>query len=208
MMLETVQAQNVLKWNCQYEGVKLIAVQRSSDSVRNFVTVGILNKPAKGVQTYTDVRPLAGKNYYRLSILFSGDLEWFSNTYKVYLDSAVLAKSLEGTVISGSTNANTNYSSNLPNGVSPKATEFYYTPSTQVYSNPYTGHITIQLPDALSRKYSIRFFTPDEKEVLRVGRVSKTTLIVDKNNFNSRGVYQFKLFDGEELKEAGYVTIY
>jgi hypothetical protein len=62
--------------------------------------------------------------------------------------------------------------------------------------------------DALAKRYSIRFYDPENKEVLRISRVSKTTLILDKNNFNSRGTYNFKLYEGVTLVETGYVTIY
>lgn len=43
------------------------------------------------------------------------------------------------------------------------------------------------------KKYAVRFYDPEEKEVLRIARISKTVLILDKNNFNARGTYHFKL---------------
>ena len=92
IMVSTEQAENNLTWYCQYEGVKSISVQRSADSVRNFTTIGLINAPKKGNGTYRDLHPTVGKNYYRLSIAFGGDLEWFSNTYKIILDSATIAK--------------------------------------------------------------------------------------------------------------------
>lgn len=204
MKVVTESAQNKLSWNCQYDGVKSIAIQRSSDSVKNFITIGIINNPKKGVQSYLDERPMIGKNNYRLYILFSGDVEWYSNNYIVALDSATIAKSHQGVVPSGYTNANTNYE----NGNSGTVTDFYYTPSSQIYTNPYTGHININLKDALSKKYSIKFFDPKKNEVLRVSRVSKPVLILDRNNFHSPGTYNFQLFEGSVVVETGYITIY
>lgn len=49
----------------------------------------------KGIQTYTDLHPVVGKNYYRLCVTFSGDLQWFSNTYKVLVDSLTFAKAMQ-----------------------------------------------------------------------------------------------------------------
>jgi hypothetical protein len=204
MNVVTENAQNKLSWNCQYDGVKSIAIQRSSDSVKNFVTIGIINNPKKGFQSYKDERPMIGKNNYRLYILFGGDVEWYSNNYIVELDSATIAKSHSGVVPSGYTKANTNYE----NGNFGAATDFYYTPSTQIYTNPYTGHISLNLKDALSKKYSIKFFDPKKNEVLRVSRVSKPILILDKNNFNSPGTYSFQLYEGSVVVETGYITIY
>lgn len=209
MSIVTDNAKNILSWVSQYDGVKSIAIQRSADSVRNFTTIGVLTNPKKGVQRFIDELPLAGKNHYRLSVNFAGDLEWFSNTYKVVIDSAVLANSLKGAIKSGTTNsiAPKNDSPSDPNEPA-KPKEFYYTPSLRVYSNPYTGHINISLEDATSKKYSIRFFDPNKNEVLKISRIPKKQLILDKNNFNSRGTYQFQLFDGTELVETGYITIY
>ena len=209
MNIVTENAENILSWYNQYDGVKSIAIQRSTDSVRNFTTIGILNAPKKGNGIYKDAHPVVGKNYYRLSIEFGGDLEWFSNTYKVFLDSATIAKSLEERIRTGTTNAiaPNNTSSGKGNGTA-AAPEFYFVPSSKIYTNPYTGHINISLDDAMNKRYSIRFFDPSKNEVLKVSRVTKTVLILDRNNFNSRGIYSFQLFDGTTVVETGYVTIY
>ncbi|HPI55003.1 MAG TPA: hypothetical protein PLU10_09940 [Chitinophagaceae bacterium] len=205
MNIETNNAQNKLSFFCQYDGVKSIAIQRSADSVRNFTTIGVLTAPKKGNLSYTDTRPVVGKNYYRVSVEFQGDIEWFSNTYKVMLDSATLAKSLNESIKSGTTNAK---DVKANDGTAPVSTDFYFTPSSRIYTNPYTGHVNLNLPDALNKRYNIRFLEPSKKEVLRISRVNKTMLILDKNNFNARGTYQFELYDGTELVETGYVTIY
>ena len=207
MSIVTEKAKNILSWTNQYDGVKTIAVQRSTDSVKNFITIGVINAPKKGEMNYTDDRPLPGKNNYRLSIGFVGDLEWYSNVYKVILDSTTIAQSILGSIETGSTNSKTNYNVNTVNS-NPTITDFYYTPSSRIFTNPYTGHININLEDALSKRYTIRFYDPEKEEVLRISRVIKPNLILDKNNFNARGTYQFKLFDGAALIETGFVTIY
>ena len=210
MNITTEQAQNILTWYCQYDGVKSIAVQRSGDSVRNFTTIEVITAPKKGNHIYKDLHPVVGKNYYRLSIEFGGGLEWFSNIYKVILDSATIAKSLEERIKTGTTNAITNSTANANKSESPvtTSTDFYFVPSSKIFTNPYTGHININLEDASDHKYNIHFFDPSKNEVLKIGRVSKSILILDKNNFNSRGIYSFQLFDGTNLVETGYVNIY
>ena len=105
------------------------------------------------------------------------------------------------------TEKTTKYSEDNSNNTT-TTTDFYYTPSSRIYTNPYTGHINISLDDAMKKKYAVRFYDPEEKEVLRIARISKTVLILDKNNFTARGTYHFKLFDGTSLVETGYVTIY
>ena len=326
IMVSTEQAENNLTWYCQYEGVKSISVQRSADSVRNFTTIGLINAPKKGNGTYRDLHPTVGKNYYRLSIAFGGDLEWFSNTYKIILDSATIAKvqqekaaaalaiiesmkaaeaaaqaaaeqkaaseralnalkeearvaklneaaekkaaQLEKEKAAAATAAlikaakkvdniaqekteikvdkmttdtiqpvaEIKAKSNVDKLEKEKATPtaeskldkkvakkeksnlliepvvapppFTFVPSTKIYTNSNTGHVTIKLEDAWNRRYSIRFYDPSKNEVLRISRVSKPSLVLDKNNFNSRGIYSFQLFDGSAVIDTGFVTIY
>jgi hypothetical protein len=81
---------NILTWTCQYNGIKSIAVQRSSDSLVNFSTVGYVKNLQKGVQVFADGHPKPGKNYYELLIVFSSDLSWTSNRIKMYVDSSVI----------------------------------------------------------------------------------------------------------------------
>ncbi len=283
IMVSTEQAENKLSWYCQYDGVKSIAIQRSADSVRNFTTIGLINAPKKGNGTYKDLHPNVGKNYYRLSIEFGGDLEWFSNTYKVILDSATIAKALqekaaaalaaaeaakaaaaavqaaaerkaeseralkalkeearlaklksvaESKIEKAENKVDKIVKEKAEPVVEPKAEKkiakkekektkidpigepvlapppFTFVPSTKIYTNPYTGHVNIKLEDAWNRRYSIRFYDPSKNEVLRISRVSKPSLVLDKNNFNSRGIYSFQLFDGSAVVDSGFVNIY
>ncbi|MGI9191635.1 MAG: hypothetical protein ACR2IL_05890 [Chitinophagaceae bacterium] len=241
----TVNAQNVLKWNSNYDGLAFIAIQRSKDSIRNFSTIGQLAKPKKGHLFYTDTKPMPGRNFYRLQISFGDDLEWYSNVCNATVDSALLAQQL---ILAAKQDSiyranNPQPTSPKPNNTKPTTTQstpkpvvnnttetpapvvnnepppppppppppkpvpFYYTPSTQVFSNPYTGHITIQLSDAADKKYKLFFYDQDKNEVLRVSRIQEPLLILDKNNFNRRGVYSFTLFNGTDTVEQGYVTI-
>src|SRR6185312_3997416 len=73
----------VLTWNCQYNGIKSIAVQRSSDSAHNYATIGYVKNVKKGVQAFIDGHPGAGNNFYQLYIIFGSDLTWNSNHLKI-----------------------------------------------------------------------------------------------------------------------------
>jgi hypothetical protein len=204
MSIKSQGGQVLLSWDCTFEGVKSISVQRSSDSTKNFTTVGFMNNPKKGIQSFRDEKPLAGKNFYRLYIMFPYELEWYSNTFNGYVDSSLIRKSTD--VMKATTSTTTNNSTNTK--TTTESTDFYYTPSSTIFTNPYTGHINIQLEDAASKRYSIRFFDPSRSEVLRLNRIQKTKLVLEKRNFNGRGTYSFQLFDGSSLVETGYVAIY
>ncbi len=79
-----------LSWVCQYEGVKSIAVMRSADSTKISKNIGNLKQPAKGVHTFTDEQPEAGKNFYKVILMFKSGLTWSSNATSVYVDRATL----------------------------------------------------------------------------------------------------------------------
>jgi hypothetical protein len=283
--LRNQDAEIRLEWYCQYDGVKSISIQRSADSVRNFSTLGILNTPKKGNQSYLDPHPMVGNNYYRLYIAFNSDLEWYSNTYKSVLDSAtvarvaaakaealakieaeklaIAAKKAEAARKADSIKAELQKQAEIArkadsmaldirkqaeaskksellraelaraeaekaeaqrvenqriemakrNETLPKPTKpennstFSFTPNDKIFTDAISGHIKIKLDDALSHRYTIRFYDPVKNEVLRISRISKTLLILDKNNFNSRGIYSFQLFDGSNPLDTGYITV-
>ena len=76
----------VLTWNCQYNAVKSISVLRSADSTGNFTIIGSVKKMDKGTQAFVDGQPAKGKNFYKLSIVFSSGLAWTSNRAGVLVE--------------------------------------------------------------------------------------------------------------------------
>jgi hypothetical protein len=193
----------ILSWNNPYEsGLKSIAVQRSADSNYNFTTIGYVTSLKKGVQSFVDAHPMVGKNWYRLVILFTSDMEWRSNLGKVIVDSAAIANrkplppsdSLQK-IISQSGNAA------AVNTVS-------YPKSQYVFTNPFTGNINIEIQDAPKESYQLIFYDQNDKEVLKVPRINDKIVILDKRNFQTTGLFKFKLFKNKAEFDKGYVTIY
>ena len=156
---------NILSWICQYDGVKSIAVQRSNDSIYNFATIGYVKNLKKGAQGFVDGHPLPGKNYYRLYIAFNSDLTWYSNRIKMYMDSTQL---LQKSVLPPNDSLQRMVSTLLAEGGNlpdPSTISTYsYVRSQYVFTNPFTGHINIELPDNAvpSDVFSLRFF--DQKK--------------------------------------------
>jgi len=235
---------NVISWTCQYDGIKSISVQRSSDSVFNYSTIGYVKDLKKGPQAFIDGHPQAGNNWYRLYIGFSSDLTWYSNTIKIYIDSAtLLSKSVippndslqkyasavkiepgdiiassaqqaaENTVATstGTTTPATNkpkLNLNLPK--EDEVSQFTYVKSQHVFTNPFTGHVALELPEDMREPYAIKFYKQgDEKTpVLDIPRIRKSKVIIDKHNFQGKGVYKFTLYRGTEKIEEGYISIF
>jgi hypothetical protein len=200
---------NVISWMNPYDGIKSIAVQRSSDSIYNFATIGYVKNLKKGVQAFIDGHPTPGSNFYRLYIVFSSDLTWYSNRVKLFVDSAQLMQqrvlppndSLQKMVNTLSLNEMSD-----PNEIN----AYTYIRSQYVFTNPFTGHVNIELPDSTDRKsiYSLAFFDQKNKQVLEVPKVYEHSVILDKRNFQKKGIYKFELRKDREILESGYITIY
>lgn len=197
----------VLSWNNPYEsGLKSIAVQRSADSNYNFTTMGYVTNLQKGVQSFVDAHPMAGKNWYRVVILFTSDMEWRSNLGKVIVDSAAIANrkplppsdSLQKLISASGGNV---AALNTINTVS-------YPKSQYVFTNPFTGNINIEIQDAFKESYQLIFYDQNDKEVLKVPRINDKVVILDKRNFQTVGLFKFKLFKNKEEFDKGFVTIY
>lgn len=198
---------SILSWTNPYEsGLKSIAVQRSADSNYNFTTIGYVPNLKKGVQSFVDAHPMPGKNWYRLIILFVSDMDWKSNLANVTVDSAAIANraplpptdSLQKII---SQSGGSTAAINDLNTVS-------YPKSQYVFTNPFTGNINIEIQDALKESYTLVFYDQKDKEVLTIPRINDKVVILDKRNFQTNGLFKFKLFKNKVEFDKGFVTIY
>lgn len=223
----TQKGMNILSWTSQYERLKSIAVQRSNDSFFNYTTIGYVKDLKKGPQAFIDGHPVPGKNWYRLQIAFGSDLTWQSNRIMLFVDSAQLLQmrvmapndslqKLASRVRFVDTAALKLVS---PNGVTkpvlsvaipdnPEADAYAYIKSQYVFTNPFTGHVNVEIKDAKAFKYSLKFFNQQEVQVLTVPRLTEPAIIIDKRNFQNKGIYRFELMRDQEKLETGYITIY
>lgn len=226
----TQKGLNILSWTSQYDRLKSIAVQRSSDSFFNYTTIGYVKDLKKGTQAFIDGHPLPGKNWYRLQIAFGSDLVWQSNRIKLFVDSAQLMEArvvppndslqkLAGRVrFTDTTGAAAITASNPAVPLRPVLTvalpevnevdAYAYIKSQYVFTNPFTGHVNVEIKDAKDYRYSLRFFNQKEVRVLEVMRITEPALIIDKRNFQHKGIYRFELARDKEKLETGYITIY
>ncbi|HEX4374782.1 MAG TPA: hypothetical protein VHZ50_15870 [Puia sp.] len=63
------------------------------------------------------------------------------------------------------------------------------------------GNIDISLPDATTKKYSVKFLELDSSPVFDIKEIKDVLLIVDKTNFVHSGWFRFELFEDGKLKE-------
>lgn len=218
---------NILSWTAQYDGLKSIAVQRSSDSFFNFTTIGYVKNLKKGPQGFIDGHPLPGKNWYRLYIVFSSDLTWYSNRFKLFVDSAQLMQQkvlppndslqrLVPKIVSAIGDVKLDSVTGKPItkvtvpviGEITNADAIQYIKSQYIFTNPFTGHVNVELPEVKKHVYGIRFYDGNNRQIMEVPRVPESSVIIDKRNFPKKGLYKFEVTKNKEKFESGYITIY
>jgi hypothetical protein len=223
----TQKGMNILSWTSQYEKLKSIAVQRSNDSFFNYATIGYVKVLKKGPQAFIDGHPLPGKNWYRLQIAFGSDLTWTSNRFMLFVDSAQLLlqqvmppnDSLQK--LAAKVHFNDTAALKAANPAAPvkpvlsvslpDATEvdaYAYIKSQYVFTNPFTGHVNVEIVDAKKYRYSLQFFDQKNARVLDIPRLVEPAIVIDKRNFQRKGIYRFELSRDKEKLETGYITIY
>lgn len=69
------------------------------------------------------------------------------------------------------------------------------------------GNIHILLPDAVKRRYRVRFFDDTNKLLFELAEIKDPSLILDKTNFHHAGWFRFELYDGDQLKEKNKFLI-
>ncbi|MBL7692250.1 MAG: hypothetical protein JNM41_11700 [Flavipsychrobacter sp.] len=205
-------------WQCQYDGVKHITVNRSFDSLGRFEKVGRLDVPVKGTQRYFDRDSRAGNRYYRLSIEFNSGLVWQSNMCRIVVDTTcVLRRSASKTALvkdtaeqGGERNVVSVVSMKrivLPRPIDNIAEPLFVIP-VHVGVQKNTGHVFVKLPpDPNGARHSIYFYDLQGVAIVGIADLRADYVLIEKRNFQHRGVYKFLLKkDGSEL-ESGYITV-
>ena len=81
-----------------------------------------------------------------------------------------------------------------------------FRPSRYVFTEK-DGNVRILLPDAMQKKYTIKFLEDDNTPLFEVTRVPDPYLLLDKSNFMHSGWFNFELYDDGKLKEKHRVYI-
>jgi hypothetical protein len=92
-----------------------------------------------------------------------------------------------------------------PNEVNP----YTFIKARYIYTDPLNGHVTMNLPDDVkSHHYSVKFYTKADKMIMEVPRINASKVVIDKRNFQQKGIYKFILRKDATELETGYVTVF
>lgn len=185
-----------LDWISGFRDVKEIGIQRSIDSVLNFNTIGYAVAPNNLRNAYLDNKPLPGTNYYRLFILFNNGRFLYSKTMLAEADSLFRAdQKLQYADIKDA--AKGMHGKEQENKESEK---IIWHPSNYIYTTA-DGNVNIKLPEALQKRYSVKFFESNGAYLFDIEHVKGPSLILEKAIFLHAGWFNFELYEDGKLKE-------
>jgi hypothetical protein len=233
------QGVNYISWTNPYDGLKAIAVQRSTNGQNNFRSIGYVKDLKKGAESMIDTKPESGVCYYRLLIVFNSGLNWYSNVTKIEVE---VPENEEITVVKLAKEPMQNMSSikvtydapevknvviePLPNNdkfpQSRKPQRFIINEmnevemfnlirSEHIYYNTASGFVQIEIPtdttDSVEVMFTIDFFDNRNYRVIRIPDIHQHSFMLDKRNFQHKGLYRFELKKNDELVEEGYILM-
>ena len=176
----------LVSWNNPFTSLTSINIQRSSDSLKNFSTIGsVLNVRAK-TNGFVDSKEFIPAQYYRLFLSFEGGTYLFTQSHRPGIDTT---KDL-----SGITEA------------TPEPVQTWFIPSKLVFTGK-DNNVIINLPDFDKKRYSIKFFEEDGTQIFELKKITESYLTLDKVNFVHAGLFNFEVFGNGVLVEKHKIYI-
>ncbi|MEO8762690.1 MAG: hypothetical protein ABI416_00290 [Ginsengibacter sp.] len=173
----------VIAWTNTFTTATTINIQRSGDSLKNFTTIGsVLNVKARS-NGFVDAKEFKVSQYYRVFVSFEGGSYIFTKSHKPGLDTAKAITEV------------------------PEAPEVpqvpvktWFVPSKRVYTGK-DNNVIIDLPDADTKKYSIKFYEESGSLIFELKKVTESWLTLDKVNFSHAGLFNFEIYSDDVLVE-------
>lgn len=168
----------LVSWTNPYTSLTTINIQRSFDSTRNFTTIGSVLNVFNKTNGFVDAKPPYDKMFYRVFLSFEGGSYIFSQTYRPVLDT----------------------SRTLTINDKQVAVNTWFIPSRRVYTGK-DNNVVVALPDAATKKYSIKFYEENGTPVFEIAKIVESFLTIEKVNFLHAGLFIFEIYEGELLIE-------
>jgi hypothetical protein len=193
----------IISWTNNYQRVKQISIQRSPDSLKNYKTILTVPDPMNKQNGYADTKAASDNMFYRLFILLDGSMYTFSAAKRPIFDSTAAEAEKKRLVDPFSIEVNRpekSMDSTLKTNGDTKNKPNIFVPSIYVYTSR-DGNIHLNLPNADTKKYSVKFYDENDNFLFEVNNLKDQSLIVDKTNFYHSGWFKFELFVDDKLKE-------
>ena len=162
----------VISWNNPYTSLTNINIQRSSDSLKDFKTIGTVLDVKNKTNGFVDSKPLTGHLFYRLFLSFEGGMYIFTKSSRPMIDtSKVIQKELKQTIVN-----------------------IWFVPSKLIFTGR-DNNVIISLPLAVKKKYIVKFFEENGNLLFELTKITEPYLTLEKVNFIHAGVFNFEVYE-------------
>lgn len=220
LSVKKVNNQVIISWKNNY-GAKIstINIQRSKDSLKNFVTIGSVLNPLSRENGYVDRKAHMEGMFYRLFVAFEGGNYIFSESHHPFIDTSYRGvvkqeigepmtnepESIEASkadpfitlpsIVLAEPVLEESFDNFLPKVKIPKVVvPTGFVPSKYIFTNK-ENNLVLNLPDAEILKFSIKFFDDKNVQVLEIKKITENYLLVEKVNFLHSGWFYYQLFE-------------
>lgn len=176
-----------LTWVNDYGIVKQITIQRSTDSLRRFASIGTFPNAMAKKGMFIDAKTKLVDHYYRIFIQLPEGNYFYTPAQKVKR-----FDDISNTIIIDSSIINQD--------TSLKNKPIVFVPSDYIFTDK-KGNVIITLPNAETRFYKVVFLDANNKPFLTIPRVKESNLIMEKYNFYKSGWYYFEIYLEGKLME-------
>ena len=176
----------LVSWTNPFVTLTTINIQRSFDSTKNFTTIGSVLNVANKKNGYIDSKPLSFVMYYRIFLSFEGGTYLFTKSSRPIKDTTKAMPDIK------------DYQQPVVNT--------WFVPSKMVYTGK-DNNIIISLPDALKKKYTIKFFEESGTFIFELNKILEPYLTLEKANFLHAGIFNFEVYENGLLIEKHKVYV-
>jgi len=181
----------IIGWVNNYPVTKQISIQRSFDSLKNYKTILSVADPSAIQNGFADTKAPNDHMFYRLFINLDKGEFFFTRPQRPQIDTTT--KTAENPVVKKEENV-------VIIGEKQPVKKPDFVPSFYVYTNR-DGYVFVNLPDAGTKKYHIKFFEEDDSFLFELKNIKEAALTLDKANFIHAGWFKFELYQDEKLLE-------
>ena len=176
----------LISWTNPFVTLTTINIQRSYDSTKNFSTIGSVLDVANKRNGLLDAKPLSSNMFYRLFLSFEGGTFIFTKSTRPVKDTTKVLSDI--------------------NKFQQSVVNTWFVPSRLIYTGK-DNNIIISLPDALKKKYSIKFFEENGMLIFELNKISEPYLTLEKANFVHAGIFDFELYENAVLVEKHKIYV-
>ncbi|MCH5718431.1 hypothetical protein [Niabella hibiscisoli] len=184
----------VVAWTHNYQGVKQISIQRSTDTLNYFKTIGTLPDPSLQQNGFSDATAPNDNMFYRIFVMFEGGKYISTKSKRPTVDTSGLADAYNsGNKSNTEVNLNPNF---IPSG---------FVQSTYIFTSP-DRYVRVELP-LDKRKYDLKFFGEAGQPLFELNNIKEKRFKLDRSYFTSAGYINFELYADDKLLEKNKVFL-